>query len=1067
MAALQATLQHALGSTYRIERELGGGGMSHVFLAEETALGRKVVIKLLPPEAASGVSEERFRREVQLAAQLQHPNVVPLLAAGAAGGLLYFVMPFIEGESLRARLARETELPLGEAVQLLREICDALAFAHERGIVHRDIKPDNVMLSHGHAVVTDFGVAKALDRARGGASATGDGTGGASTPAPSAEALTPYGIALGTPAYMAPEQAAGDANVDHRADIYALGILAYEMIAGATPFQGKTAQALISAHFVDIPVPLATERPTVPPALEALVMRCLEKRPADRWQQAREMVPRLDEIAAELRTGASTSGRVPAGAVGAAPSTARVWSPTTIGALFIVAALALLAAVWGIVTLAGLPDWVVVGAAVLLAIGFPVMTLTARREQARSVASAAGLAVPSAGAQGMFGRLLSWRGALTGGGLAFGGLAAVTAAFLALRALGVGGFATLLSAGVLGANDVVVVADFTNRTTDSTLGASVTEAIRVDLAQSSVLRLVEHSRTAAALERMQRPTSTPLTEGVAREVAEREGARAVISGEVGTLGSGYVLTARVVSVADSSTLLSVRETADGPGGIIGAVERLSRKLREGVGESLRTIRRSPALEQVTTASLPALRAFSEGSRLMVEGNRIEALRHLENAVLLDSTFGMAWRKLAVLLGNMGGDQARRLDAATRAYNLRDRMPAYEAAHAAAYYQFAVVGDLARAIQEYERLVATWPDDFIANGNLGVLLGRIGRPEESLTYFQRTVAIEPGHANSNANLLSALVNLGRMDEAKVALEKWATHQTAVARRLEASGRLARERWEFSAALAIADSLTALDTPDALTAAFDLRATTLRMMGRYREAARVSEQTAVYNARLGQRGAALSDLLDIVAAEILVLDRRDEALRAMDAALARFPLASFAPASRPYGLLIGNFAVVGRVDRARALKAEMEREVPREALARDAWAVFGTALLELESGGDARRALEDIRRAQRMFACRACTLLHEGMALERLAEPDSALATYERLAAITSIFPDARDLLLFGALRRAGEMHDARGNRARALEYYGRAIDLWKDADAELQPIVAQLRRRTVELAGERE
>ena len=268
-------LQTSLGTSYTIERELGGGGMSRVYVAVEHALGRQVVVKLLPPDLAAGVSTERFKREIQLAARLQHPHIVPLLAAGESDGLPYFTMPYVEGESLRARLATRGEMPVAEAVRLLREIASALAYAHAHGVVHRDIKPENVLLSGGAAMVTDFGVAKAL---------TESGT------------LTSAGIALGTPTYMAPEQASADPIVDHRADVYAFGILAYELLTGQTPFVGRTAQALLAAHVTESPDPIEKRRASLPPALAALVMRCLEKRPADRPQTAAEIVNALDAL---------------------------------------------------------------------------------------------------------------------------------------------------------------------------------------------------------------------------------------------------------------------------------------------------------------------------------------------------------------------------------------------------------------------------------------------------------------------------------------------------------------------------------------------------------------------------------------------------------------------------------------------------------------------------------------------------------------------------------------------------------------------------------------------------
>src|SRR2546422_2061893 len=220
--------------------------MSRVFLAQDTTLGRRVVVKVLPPEMAAGVNVERFEREIQLAARLQHPHIVPLLTAGASGDLLYYVMPFISGESLRVKLAREGELPIVETVRILREVVDALAYAHRNGVVHRDIKPDNILLSEGHAVVTDFGVAKAVSASAGGSS------------------LTSLGVALGTPAYMAPEQAAADPHVDHRADIYAVGALAYEMLAGRAPVTAATPQALLAGQSTQAAEPAGPDRRTVP-----------------------------------------------------------------------------------------------------------------------------------------------------------------------------------------------------------------------------------------------------------------------------------------------------------------------------------------------------------------------------------------------------------------------------------------------------------------------------------------------------------------------------------------------------------------------------------------------------------------------------------------------------------------------------------------------------------------------------------------------------------------------------------------------------------------------------------
>jgi serine/threonine protein kinase/tetratricopeptide (TPR) repeat protein len=283
---LRDQLQSTLGSAYSVERELGGGGMSRVFLAEETSLGRKVVVKMLSGDLVAGISGERFAREVRLAASLQHPNIVPVLTTGIADGIPYYTMPYVKGESLRARMRQSPVIPRRQAVSVLRDVARALQYAHAEGVIHRDIKPENVLLSSDTAVVTDFGIAKAISAARTSASPQ--------TPTESGLMLTQAGSSVGTPAYMAPEQIAGD-TMDHRLDLYAWGIVAYELLSGAHPFAGKTtAQQFMAAHLSQSPPPLAERAPDVAPVITDLVMRCLQKNPDDRPPSATQLVDLLD-----------------------------------------------------------------------------------------------------------------------------------------------------------------------------------------------------------------------------------------------------------------------------------------------------------------------------------------------------------------------------------------------------------------------------------------------------------------------------------------------------------------------------------------------------------------------------------------------------------------------------------------------------------------------------------------------------------------------------------------------------------------------------------------------------
>jgi serine/threonine protein kinase len=287
MSTFEERLKFTLSDAYEIERELGGGGMSRVFVATETSLGRKIVIKVLSPDLTADVNRGRFRREIQVAAQLQHPHIVTLLSAGEVDDLLYYTMPFISGESLKSALEKNGQLEVVEVVRILYHVSEALEYAHGQGVVHRDIKPANVLRSGSYYLITDFGVAKALN---------------ASMPS---SGMTSTGMAVGTPAYMAPEQLAGDSAADHRIDIYALGLLAYELLHGKSPFAAPTPQRILAAVLTQDPKPLIEARPDVPPSLSELVMRCLSKDPENRPATARDVLDALDMFSTasgEIRT---------------------------------------------------------------------------------------------------------------------------------------------------------------------------------------------------------------------------------------------------------------------------------------------------------------------------------------------------------------------------------------------------------------------------------------------------------------------------------------------------------------------------------------------------------------------------------------------------------------------------------------------------------------------------------------------------------------------------------------------------------------------------------------------
>ena len=1027
-----AQLATALAPTYVIERELGGGGMSRVFVAAETRLGRKVVIKVLPPEASAGIPADRFEREIRLAASLQHPSLVPVLNAGSAAGLVYYVMPYINGESLAARIAREGALPVAESARILQQVADALAYAHAQGIVHRDVKPDNILLSGRHALVTDFGVAKAVSAAAEGAQRT---------------TLTEAGFTLGTPAYMAPEQATADPLVDHRADIYALGAVGYEMLAGRPPFSAPTAQGMIAAHVAVTPEPVDRYRPGIPPELSTAVMRCLAKHPADRWQTAEALIAALDT---------TDTGPIPVAGPKPAAPVGRVLG------IFALATVGVTGAAFALSRLAALPDWIWIGALGLMAAGLPILLYTGRLERRRAVARATGSY--RSGAEQLHHRAFTWRRALIGGALALGTLALVAGGWAASRELGIGPAATLLSAGQLDSRDRLVLADFVNGTNDSTLATAITEALRVDLGQSRVVRLLDARQVAAALERMGASADTLLDEPLAREVAVREGAKAVVTGEVTTLGSGYVLTARIVTADSGATLVPVRVTADGAGGLIEAVNRLSSELRERIGESLRDIRGSDPLERVTTASLPALRAYTEGSRHFERGDYPIARDFLLRAVAIDSGFAMAWRKLGAVYFNTAAPYQLRLDAARRAFQHRDRLPPLERHLTDAYYYSNAEQQPERAIAAYHAVLEVVPDEFTALNNLSILYQREGRFAEAEAVLRRGIEAR-GPMTLFVNIAGALV----------AQSKWAAVDSFI--RLADSVAPATHSAPLSMRRDVASARRDYASQDSLGQAalqnprlrlvhwlvqWD-RVATLTARGRFREAGDVADEIRRSQVESGDSARAASALLEPVVQQVYT-GRTDSARSLFDRALRSPLMTAIADSLRPHEGFGFVSAVLGDPDGVSRARAAWERHTP--AGSEPAWAteLWDARLAEAE--GRWRDAAEILGRSQQTRSCVPCGGLFAAQMWDRAGEADSALAWYRRGVESPMTGETFEDAYLYPiALRRLGALYEERAEPAEALDYYGRFVELWRDADPELQPIVTAVRERMARLAAE--
>jgi tetratricopeptide (TPR) repeat protein len=439
---------------------------------------------------------------------------------------------------------------------------------------------------------------------------------------------------------------------------------------------------------------------------------------------------------------------------------------------------------------AGLPDWVPPTALVLLIIGLPVVLATAVVQEGGPAAADPTRASPASPGHAstepapgslpalpspapsalsptphFLERHLTWNRAVLGGVLAFALLGVAVTGYFVMRTVGIGPVASLVAQGAIEAGEPIVLADFENASDDPRLGPVVTGALRTDLASSPMLTLIPDGQVRQALQRMEREPDLPLHGPLAREAALREGVKAVLQGEIGAAGSGYIITASLVAASDGGILASFRRTARGPDGVIDAIDALSRDIREKAGESLRAIRSGPPLSQVTTRSLDALQRFTEGVRLFDQGDERGALALLEQAVALDPDFAMAWRKLAVALGNLGIEPERVTEATERAYALRERLTEVERYMAEAFYHRRITGDEEAEQRAYENVLRLDPLEGSALNNLALIYSRQGREDRAEELYRRSIE---GRANpsgvSYQNLITALVSQGKLDEA---------------------------------------------------------------------------------------------------------------------------------------------------------------------------------------------------------------------------------------------------------------------------------------------------------------
>ena len=921
-------LDAALAGRYRVEREIGAGGMATVFLALDEKHHRQVAVKVLRGELAANVGAERFLREIEIAASLHHPHILPLYDSGGSDGALWYVMPFVDGQSLRDRLSKGGALPIDEAVRIVREVADALQYSHQHGEVHRDIKPENILLASGHALVTDFGIAKAVSDAA------------------TSSSLTGTGISLGTPSYMAPEQAMADPNVDHRADLYALGVVAYELLAGFPPFQGSSAQQIIAAHLTKKPEPLSTHRASVPQALDAVVMRALEKSPADRWQSAGEMIRALDASAAQ-----PTGGGTAASLAARSPRRWRRFAIVGVGAVI-----------------------------------FAVVALAWFAREGRA--------------------------------------------------------GTLIGDAVLAHNDVLIVSEFENRTADSSLAATVTDAIRMDLQDSRSVQVMSQAAMWAGLKRMSLEHGAFVPEAKVQELAVREGAKAFVVGSIARVGAGYQISARVVATNGGSEALTAHASASDSTKIIAAVQDVGRTLRRGIGESLKSLMSAPALAQVSTASLPALRAYSAWRRAESEGDRPHAIVLAKEAIALDTTFAAAWAALQVTYSNMALVRLS-TDATNHAYALREHLSETQRLSIEAEYH-ETRGELVEEEAAYQRLAEMGLSE-VSYANF--LLGQ-GRLRDAEVMGRRAVKNESKGPISYWNLAEAQVGLHEFAAADSTAAAIAKAIPDNPYRHWIPWSIAWGRREFDTLEALLDSPAAASVPNR-----DVQRCVLRFRrGELRE----SRQCTV------PLGAALN----------LALALAEFRMRG-DSARARTVMEKFLGTSRDdrdsdlYPGVIALLSDMGRVKEGHQLLDEWRSRVGASDLgfrADSAQAVGAIAAAEHQWD----RAVAAFLAWNSAPVGSSMHLYNRGLPeaaaiLAQQGKSDSAIALFERALATSSTFggPMYEASWYTQALDRLGDLYEAKGDKGKAVECYRKFLGVFKNPDP---PIAAQVAAVKAKLAG---
>jgi serine/threonine protein kinase len=971
-------------SRYRILEKLGAGGMGEVYLAEDTKLGRKIALKLLAEELTQNRDRlSRFDQEAYAASALNHPNILTIYEMGDEAGRHYIATEFIDGVTLRKRLSG-APLELLEVLDIAIQVTGALEEAHAVGIVHRDIKPENIMIRrNGHVKVLDFGLAKLRERPGAGEEADTEAV-------TRALVQTDAGVVLGTSQYMSPEQARGKP-IDARTDIWSLGVVLYEMVAGRAPFTGETKTDVIVAIAKIDPVPLARFAPNAPPEFEWIVMKALRKNVDERYQTVKELESDLKklkqriEFQSELERSMASerfTGALTAFADTDIPAVAQQLSAHTS------------------VSAPAKPTEPVSSATQTRASSAEYIVGEIKRH--KTTAMLVGLAVVLVAGAIIFFLVKGKRSALTD-------------------------------------KDTILVADFVNTTGDQVFDGTLKQALAVQLGQSPFLDIFSEDRVREALRFMERPPDERVTRDVAREICARQGIKAMLLGSISNLGTHYVISLEASNAQTGDIIAREQVEADGKEQILKALGQAASKLREKLGESLGSIQKFDApIEQVTTSSLEALRQYSLGREKHSNTKYRDAIPFYKHAIELDEHFAIAYARLAACYNNTKQYELSR-EASAKAYEFRDRASEREKLYVSWSYYGGVTGQWEKTDEVLEVWKRTYPRDWEPLNLLANRYTLVGPFEKAVAEGSEAVRLNPKEARAYVNQAVAFMGLTRFEEAKVVLKQ------AQAQKLETTNMHARlyqiafvqndaagmkeqidwasgkadeaQTWQAQSAEFLGQLATANQFNDRaveLSRRSDSKETTSQLL----------LQQAVRDATFGNCGP-----VGAIAKQALDLSREQAKLVAAASAL----------------------ATCGQAGPAQSLIDELSKRFPEDTLVNTISIPLMRAQIEL-GRGNAAQAIQLLEQARRYdVAGEFWPQFIRGQAYLKLGKGAQATAEFQNIIdhrgwyPLSPLYP-----LAHVGLARAAVLA---GDATKARKEYQDFFTLWKDADASIPILVA--------------